>query len=394
MTRRKSLSDNGVAALKPKATRYTLADPELRGHYVRVTPSGVKTFVAVAREPSGKQVWATIGSADHMSIESAREAAREAIRRIKDGLPAVAAAPRIETYEDVAQTYLKRHVEAKGLRSEREIRRCLTVYVLPRWRDREFTTVRRGDVAALLDAVEDDHGARQADYVLAIVRGIANWYAARNDGYVSPIVRGMRRTAPSSRKRDRILTDDELRALWATAGSSGTFGAILRFALVTAQRREKVMSLRWEDIADGVWTVPNEDREKGTGGALRLPPLALGVVEAQPRIGQNPYVFAGRGPGHFNGVSKAKAAFDAAAGIKDWSIHDLRRSARSLMARAGVRPDIAERVLGHVLQGVEGVYDRHHYQSEKADALASLSALIESILHPEDNVVPLARAAK
>ncbi|MFM9858190.1 tyrosine-type recombinase/integrase [Pseudoxanthobacter sp. M-2] len=393
MTRRKSLSDNGVAALKPKATRYTLPDPEVRGHYVRVMPSGLKTFVAVAREPGGKQVWATLGSADHIGIAAAREAAREAIRRIKDGLPAVAVTPRIETFGDVAATYLKRHVEAKGLRSEREIRRCLAVYVLPRWADREFAAVRRGDVAALLDAVEDNHGARQADYVLAIVRGIANWYAARNDGYVSPIVRGMRRTAPSSRKRDRILSDDEIRALWATAGSSGTFGAILRFALVTAQRREKVMSLRWEDIADGVWTVPSEDREKGTGGALRLPPLALGVVEAQPRIGQNPYVFAGRGPGHFNGVSKAKAAFDKAAGINDWSIHDLRRSARSLMARAGVRPDIAERVLGHVLQGVEGVYDRHHYQSEKADALARLSTLLESILDPKDNVVPMARAS-
>lgn len=394
MTRRKSLSDNGVAALKPKATRYTLPDPEVRGHYVRVMPSGLKSFVAVAREPGGKQVWATLGSADHIGIDSARTAAREAIRRIKDGLPALAAAPRIETFGDVAATYLKRHVEAKGLRSEREIRRCLAVYVLPRWADREFAAVRRGDVAALLDAVEDDHGARQADYVLAIVRGIANWYAARNDGYVSPIVRGMRRTEPSSRKRDRILSDDEIRALWATAGSSGTFGAILRFALVTAQRREKVMSLRWEDISDGVWTVPSEDREKGTGGALRLPALALGVVEAQPRIGQNPYVFAGRGPGYFNGVSKAKAAFDVAAGITDWSIHDLRRSARSLMARAGVRPDIAERVLGHVLQGVEGVYDRHHYQSEKAEALARLSTLIQSILDPTDNVVPLTRAAK
>lgn len=391
MTRRKTLSDHGVAALKPKAARYTFPDPELRGHYVRVAPSGSKSFAAVARDPSGKQVWATLGSADHIGIDSARTAAREAIRRIKDGLPAVAAAPRIETFGDVAATYLKRHVEAKGLRSEREIRRCLSVYVLPRWADREFAAVRRGDVAALLDAVEDDHGARQADYVLAIVRGIANWYAARNDGYVSPIVRGMRRTAPSSRKRDRILSDDEIRALWATAEASGTFGAILRFALVTAQRREKVMSLRWADIADGVWTVPSEDREKGTGGALRLPPLALGVVEAQPRIGQNPYVFAGRGPGHFNGVSKAKAAFDVAAGINDWSIHDLRRSARSLMARAGVRPDIAERVLGHVLQGVEGVYDRHHYQSEKADALARLAALIQSMIHPADNIIQLTR---
>lgn len=388
MSRRKTLSDNGVVALKPKATRYTFPDPELRGHYVRVMPSGSKTFAAVARDPAGKQVWATIGATDHMEIEAARDAAREAIKRIRQGLPATEVKPKIETFADVADSYLKRHVAAKGLLSEKEIRRCLDVYVRPRWKDREFRSIRRGDVAKLLDRIEDENGGRQADYVLAIVRGITNWYATRNDEYQSPIVRGMRRTAPVSRKRERILSDDEIRVLWLTAESNGTFGAILRFALATAQRRDKVMTLRWSDISeDGIWTVPSADREKGTGGDLKLPPLALDVIRDQPRI--NGYVFAGRGDGHFNGMSKAKVAFDQAAGIEPWTIHDLRRTARSLMARAGVRPDVAERVLGHVIAGVEGVYDRHHYRDEKADALARLATLISTILTPTDNVVPL-----
>jgi integrase len=108
----------------------------------------------------------------------------------------------------------------------------------------------------------------------------------------------------------------------------------------------------------------------------------------------NPYVFAGRGGSHFNGFSKAKAAFDRKAPIALWQLHDLRRTAKSLMARAGVRPDISERVLGHVIQGVEGVYDRYEYKPEKADALRRLAALIETIVRPPaDNVVPL-RAAE
>ena len=137
----------------------------------------------------------------------------------------------------VAENYLKRHVAAKGLISEKEIKRCLEVYVAEEWEKREFTSIRRGDVATLLDEIEDGNGARQADMVLAIVRGICNWYAARDDAYLSPIVRGMRRAAPV--KRERVLTDDGIRAIWQQAGQAGTFGVSLRFALATAQRRER-----------------------------------------------------------------------------------------------------------------------------------------------------------
>ena len=86
--------------------------------------------------------------------------------------------------------------------------------------------------------------------------------------------------------------------------------------------------------------------------------------------------------------------FDAKlpADMPRWVMHDLRRTARSLMSRAGVRPDIAERVLGHAIPGVAGIYDRFKYRAEKADALQRLAALIESIIHPKENVLPLDRA--
>jgi hypothetical protein len=140
VTRRKSLSDTGVANLKPRAERYTESDPDLRGHYVRVAPSGAKSFVAVARDAAGKQVWATIGSTDRFSIEEAREKAREAINRIRLGLPPFPA-PRMvtPTFGDVAQTYLKRHVEAKALRSQYEIERLLKQHILPVWRIEIFS---------------------------------------------------------------------------------------------------------------------------------------------------------------------------------------------------------------------------------------------------------------
>jgi len=221
-----------------------------------------------------------------------------------------------------------------------------------------------------------------------------NWYAARHDDYQPPIARGMRRTDPAARARERILDDDEIRAVWAAAESGGSFGALVRLALLTAQRREKLAAMRWEDVSiEGEWRIPTEEREKGNPGWLMLPDAALAIVKAQRRLGSNAYVFPGRGSGHINGFSKSKRALDAnLSGIDPWTIHDLRRTARSLMSRAGVRPDISERVLGHVITGVEGVYDRHQYREEKADALARLAGLIGTILAPSDNIVSMQRA--
>jgi integrase len=394
---RKTLTDKGVATLKPRAARYALPDPELRGLYVRVQPSGAKSFVAVTLAPGGKQTWATIGGTDTYSIVEAREKAREAIKRIRAGLEPFEAPPaKAATFAEVAEQWLKRHVRAKGLRSEGEVTRLLTAHVYPAWKGRAFLAIRRSDVAALLDEVEDDHGARQADYVLAIVRGISNWYATRHDNYVPPIVKGMRRTSPKERARSRALDDGELRKIWRVAESNGTFGAFIRLLLLTAQRRRKVAAMRWDDVkVDGTWSIPSVEREKGTGGDLVLPDVALGIIRAQPHLGDNPYVLPGRSNSHIGGWSKPKAAFDAKlTGVAPYVLHDLRRTARSLMARAGVRPDVAERVMGHAIQGVEGVYDRHSYRDEKADALRRLAGLIDGIIHPRENVVPIPKGKK
>jgi integrase len=263
------------------------------------------------------------------------------------------------------------------------------------WGERPFTSIRRSDVAALLDKIEDAHGARQADLVLTIVRSIMFWHATRHDHYSPPIVRGMRRQNPKEHERERILTDDELRAIWQAAEVAGTFGALIRFLLLTAQRRTKVANLKWSQLSDDLyaWTVPQEPREKGGGGALVLPDMACAIIKAQQRLASNDHVFAGRGGGGFCGFGASKKTFDAKLPqiTERWTLHDLRRTARSLMARAGVRPEVAERVLGHAVGGVQGVYDRHRYDAEKADALRKLAALIDRIIKQREKVVPLTK---
>jgi integrase len=261
--------------------------------------------------------------------------------------------------------------------------------------------IRRSDVAALLDEIEDDHGPRQADIVLSIFRSVANWYAARHDDYVPPIVRGMRRTNPKERARDRVLSDDEIRALWAATEDGSPYYAFVRLLLLTAQRREKVLTMRWQDLSldFGVWSPPTEPREKGNLGTAQLAPPVLDLIRAQPRMGDNPYVFPGRRGGHMNDLAKAKRRLDARMlpGTPPWVLHDLRRTARSLMSRAsaGISSEHAERIMGHAIAGVEGVYNRHDFIDEKSEALRRLAALIERIVRAPascdraDNVVPI-----
>ena len=170
--------------------------------------------------------------------------------------------------------------------------------------------------------------------------------------------------------------------MWNAA--TGSYGRLIRFLLLTAQRRDKVASMQWDDLAGDVWTIRTEKREKGNAGELVLPQAALDVLDER---GEG-LVFPGRGGKQISGWSVYKTRLDKASGVSGWVLHDLRRTARSLMSRAGVRPDIAERVLGHARQGVEGVYDRHQYRDEKAHALKKLAGLVDLILRdPGDNVV-------
>jgi integrase len=225
-----------------------------------VLPTGGKSFVAIARAPNGKQVWQRIDNTA-LKVIDAQDRARAVLKKIKAGESS--ASP--ESFEATAAEWLKRHVEAKGLRSKQQIFRALNTHILPVWSGRGFTSIKRADVAKLLDNVEDSSGPVAADFVLSTVRNICNWFASRNDDYSSPIVKGMRRSKPSERARDRILSDAELRVVWKQAEANGTFGAFIRILLITGQRREKVAAMRWQHLSiDGTWNIPSEDPRRAT----------------------------------------------------------------------------------------------------------------------------------
>jgi integrase len=140
--------------------------------------------------------------------------------------------------------------------------------------------------------------------------------------------------------------------------------------------------------------MPKEDRQKGNAGKVKLPALAVQIINALPRMNSNEFVFASdRTDKAMIGIGKFHIRFTEACALPHWTLHDLRRTGRSLLARAGINREIAEQVMGHALVGVEGTYNRFDYIAEKSHALAALAKLIENILHPApDKVVPLRKA--
>ena len=381
----RKLSDKGVAKLKPKKKRRTVPDTELRGHWIRIEPSGAKSFWIIGRDPQGKQVWSRVGPADAMTIEEARAKARGMLTRVRAGLPAIEA--RGETLAQVIDDWRKRYVEHKKLRSGPKMLSLLNRHVSPELQGRVFTEIGRDDVSVLLDKVQDASGAASADKLLTAIGSVMSWYATTHRSYVPPLVKGMRRTNEEDKERDRVLDDRELRSIWHLAGTEQfrTYGAMLQVLLLSAQRHDKIRTMRWSDIdADGVWTVPTAPREKTNIGQVKLPELARTIINSLPRFDGNPFIFtAGRGPQPLSGSGLFKAKFDAELpkDMEPWRIHDLRRTARSLMSRAKVPRDDAERVLGHQIgSNIEGTYDQHPYLDEKSEALAKLASLIATIV--------------
>ena len=154
------------------------------------------------------------------------------------------------------------------------------------------------------------------------------------------------------------------------------------------------------EVIGSDWIIPQERYKTGLELVIPLSPAAQSVLAAVPRIGKSGLVFTTDGKRPLAGFSKFKRAFDAKvlsglrkekpdAELPRWTLHDLRRTARSLMSRAGVPSDHAERCLGHVLPGIRGTYDRHEFLAEKGRAFEALAALIDRIVNPADSVVAL-----
>lgn len=429
---RKTLTKTVLEMRAPAKGRIEVRDAESPLLF-RVTAEGTRTL-SVRTRINGEQIRPTYPkSAVVENLSDARAWARQTVDACKAGVDPRTAKEASEKasqraaelaerrkFGNVVAKYIDRRVrKERNNRTADDIARFFEVYFLPRWRDLSVMEIGRSDVNDALDAIFDASvefegkrfgGNVAADRALAQLRACFNWWETQDDKFRSPIVRGMARTNPSKRKRDRVLTDAELRALWAVTAGKSTFNSVVRTLLLTAQRRDEVSCMaRTEIDADGVWTIPAERYKTGKANVVPLTPKVAAIIEAQDRIGKSDLIFTTTGKTPFSGFGKCKDRLDDdmlaklrewssepdKVTLPDWRLHDLRRTAKTLMSRAGVRPDVSERVLGHVIAGVEGVYDHHDYIAEKRDALERLAGLVERIVNPPaGNVVVLREAAQ
>jgi len=363
-------------------------DQTLPGFGLMVTAAGSKSWVVQYRA-GAKSRRHTIDNV--LSLDKARKEARGLLGEVAKGGDPVAErraeeAAAENTLQSVAEEYLKR--ESKNLRSHATRRATLERWVFPRMGTRQIGDIKRSEISRLLDHVEDNAGPVQADMVLSFLRRVFNWHASRTDDFSSPIIRGMSRSNPRERARRRILSDDELLALWR-ADIPQPWRAFVRFLLLTAVRRNEAARMARSELTGSDWTIPAGRYKTKNDVTLPLSGAAQTVIAELPRFGTGEYVFTVNGRTPLAAFSRGKKAIDRASGVTGWTLHDLRRTARSLMSRAGVPSDHAERCLGHIIPGVRGTYDRHKYQEEMRLAFEALAAQIARIVDPQDNVVAM-----
>ncbi len=375
-----------------------IVDDNPRGFIARKLKSGTVSYGYQYRDKAtGKQRWVGLGlHGNDLTPDQARKKALKVAGEVKDGgepeFAAAVAARRRQaagyTVDALLDNFIERYARP-NLRSADEIERCFRVYVRPKIGSKSIYDLRRRDVVELLDVIEDAGAPVMADRTLAHLRRALNWHATRDDQFAPPIVKGMSRAKPAAeRARSRILSDDEVVDLWAVLddlgdGAPACFPNFVRTLFLTATRRAMVSDMTWDEIEGRNWTVPGSRNKGGREHLVPLTDTVIGLIGER----QKGFVFSSdNGKTPFSGFSKAKAALDAKLtelrkrdGRKPmaaWVLHDLRRTARSLMSRADVSSDHAERVLGHVIPGVRGTYDRHEYRTEKLGALEKLAALV------------------
>jgi len=370
-----------------------LALPSLpRGEYWDTIVQGLILLVGVRRRTWQYRVREgtryrrmALGHFPAMGLAEAREAARNLIERLDSGAPPSPAPlhPRsiatltlgglIDRYEERRR---REGARVKTLPAAMTaLRRCLKP-----WLDLPADKFTKADLRAARNIVADRGATVQANRLLGYAGPVLRW-AAEEDLIPFNFTPAIRRSA--EQKRQRKLAHTEIAAIWRAceaferSSAARSFGRLVMFLLVTAQRRDEGASLRHRDIVKGVWR--QEENKSDRPHELRLPQLALSIVgEGAP----DELVFAGRSGGKLLGWSKLKSALDQASGVTGWRLHDLRRTAASGMQEAGAANHIVQAVLNHAIPGIGAVYLHAQLEKEKAEALEVWSQALVRIVEP------------
>ncbi|MEY9671490.1 integrase [Bradyrhizobium elkanii] len=405
-SRKHRLSDTWISRYKPTLPQEDWFDLGCTDLILRISYGGARTFRVRYRNEDDNSRTLKIGRWDprKFNVEAARQAVRDfdrdahfaAKRSPTEGMSDDKAWWLTATFADVLGRYISEVVS--GFRTRKEVERCYRRYVIPVLGQKRFVELEQDDAGQLRRNMRKDNGPRQADTVFGLIRAAMVWVEDEQviKNYTSPLrYRPKRRRKGDRGGRERVLDDAELRMVWEAATKmGGQYGAIVRLLLLTAQRRQCLTTALWSEIDGDTWHIREEDGAKGTGQVLRLPRLALDILRGLPRIKDCPLVFGVEHDGEFkpfNSFSQRKEELLALLPrpIPRWTLHDLRRTARTRLEDIGVDMTTGEVVIGHALPGVKRTYIRSNFMEKRADALLRLSQHIADVVGlPPDQGTP------
>jgi len=373
-------------------------DDELKGFAVRVWPSGMKSYLIHYRTRSGRQRKMSLGRHGVLTPGEARSRAVQLLGEIAGGADPMGQREKGRnepTFALLADEYIKRHASQK--RSGFEDVRIIEKDVLPKWGGIPAKEIRRRDVVRLINAVKDRGAPIAANRTLALVRKIFNFGIDQDIVESNPCSR----IKPPGKegRRDRVLKDHEIEALWKMLPNtdiSAPIQAALMLVLATAQRPGEVLGVEWSevDLNTGWWTIPAEKSKNGLPHRVFLSPLALRILESLDRNGRYMFPSPKNRDEHIEVGALGHALWRnrGAFGMERFTPHDLRRTAASLMASIGVPWVTISKILNHKIPGPTSIYVRHGFDREKQEALMALSERLEHIIsRKKAAVIPLAR---
>jgi integrase len=401
---KKLLSAATVARLKPDPTkRLEIPDAGAAGLYLVLQPSGAKSW-AFRYRFADRPAKLTLGSytdvdtvdpvlGGRLTLAGARKLAGETLAMVERGQNPARAKPARDQnlVHAVARDFLKRHVDGKGLRTAAAIRRTFDVDVLPHWRGRRIEEITKRDILNLLDFHTDRGVTVQANRTLAVIKRFFSWAVERDILKASP-ADGVKPPAKET-SRARALDDEEIVKFWRACDALGPpFGPLLQFLLATGQRLGEAANMSRAEIAGTDWTIPASRAKNNQAHLVHLSDMAATALRAAPMFNGCDLIFTSNGKTAVSGFSKAKRRIDTLLPIPAWTLHDLRRTAASGMARLGHPVHVVEAVLNHrsgSISGVAAVYNRHSYAREKAAALDDWARHVNLLMNPTDNVVAI-----
>lgn len=436
-------SVDSIKATEITAFLWDAGDGAIKGFGLRITPSGVKSYVYQYRlgGRAGLARRYTIGRHGEFTPDQARDRAKQLAEQVRRGIDPIeaqneetknkAAVKALEAqrereakelaFNTYALRFLDTYVEKETPDSFSFSEGILRLHVTPVLADKPLPAITRRDILKVVDGIPADRRSVRRN-TFAVLRKLFNWAKAQDDLDVSP-VDGME-APPAVASRDTVLSDTDLALAYrASLSTPYPFGPFFELLFATGQRRDEVAGLDWREVDrdSATWTLPRERTKNSNASVVPLNRLSvaaldraaakgLGVAMQWPKKG---LIFTTTGKTSISGYSKAKAKLDAkmieiartdAADepeetiepIAPWRVHDARRTLATGLQRLGVRFEVTEAVLNHLSgsrSGVAGIYQRHDWGSEKRAALNAWGTYIEELLSPSDqsNVVSIAR---